>query len=359
MRTIWVDFVAPKDAVFFKDMVNRLENRGDIVIATTRKFRELNELMSLNNVKAEILGSYGGGTLKGKLVEGSKRIVKLAEYISRFDVDVMVSYCSPEAARVAFGLQIPIINIYDAPHAVKQVLLLSKLVDVHLSPKCIPEEEWLKLGFKPEQLIFYDAVDPAAWLKNFSPNKMVIKNLGLNPDKKIVVFRAEEAFASYLLGKTSDDNPLIAPLIKEVLDIDEELQIIVIIRYGRQKSSLRKLFSKIIIIDHVIDSASLISNSTLFIGGGGTMSIEAALLGIPTISFFPGRLYYEDTFIKEELLHHPKTVNEAKRLIKKIIDQPREYLDECKKKARLLLDSMENPTDRIIEIIDKILQSKK
>nr|MDO8081626.1 DUF354 domain-containing protein [Candidatus Freyarchaeota archaeon] len=355
MPTIWVDFVAPKDVVFFKNMMERLENRGDTVIATTRKFRELNELMRLNNVKAEILGSYGGGTLKGKLVEGAKRIVKLAEYISRFDIDVLVSYCSPEAARVAFGLQIPIINIYDAPHAVKQILLISQLVDVHLSPKCIPEEEWLKLGFKPEQLIFYDAIDPAAWLKNFSPNKMVIKNLGLNPDKKIVVVRAEEAFASYLLGKTSDDNPLIAPLIKEVFKLGEGLQIIVLTRYGRQKSSLRKLSRKIIIIEHVIDTASLISNSTLFIGAGGTMSIEAALLGIPTISFFPGRLYYEDPLIKEKLLHHPKTVDEAKRLIKEILNQPKEYFDKCKKKARLLLDSMENPTDRIIETIDKIV----
>jgi predicted glycosyltransferase len=267
----------------------------------------------------------------------------------------MVSYCSPEAARVAFGLQIPIINIYDAPHAVKQVLLLSQLVDVHLSPKCIPEEEWIKLGFKPEQLRFYDAIDPAAWLKNFSPNKMVIKSLGLDPDKKIVVFRVEEAFASYLLGKTSDDNPLIAPLIKEVLNLDDELQIIVLVRYGRQKSSLRKLSRKIIILDHVIDSASLISNSTLFIGGGGTMSIEAALLGIPTISFFPGKLYYEDPLIKEKLLHHPKTVVEAKGLIEEILDQPKEYFDKCKEKARLLLDSMENPTDKIIETIDNII----
>ncbi|MEM2144682.1 MAG: DUF354 domain-containing protein [Candidatus Jordarchaeaceae archaeon] len=355
MSTIWVDFVAPKDVVFFKDLVERLENRGDAVIATTRKFRELNELMKLKNVKAEILGSYGGGTLKGKLLEGAKRIVKLTDYISRFDVDVMVSYCSPEAARVAFGLQIPIINIYDAPHAVKQILLLSQLVDVHLSPKCIPEEEWLKLGFKHEQLRFYDAIDPAAWLKNFSPNRMVTESLGLNPDRKIVVFRAEEAFASYLLGKTSDDNPLIAPLIREVLNLNDELQIVVLIRYGRQKSSLSKISRKITVLDHVVDSASLISNSTLFIGGGGTMSIEAALLGIPTISFFPGRLYYEDPLIKEELLYHPKTVDEAKDLIREILDQPKEYFDKCKEKARLLLDSMENPTDKIIETIDNII----
>ncbi|MEM2957868.1 MAG: DUF354 domain-containing protein, partial [Candidatus Jordarchaeaceae archaeon] len=142
MSTIWVDYVAPKDVVYFMNMVERLKSRGDIVVATTRKFREVNELMKLKNVEAKILGRYGGGTLKGKLVEGAKRIAKLAEYISRFNVDVMISYCSPEAVRVAFGLQIPIINVYDAPHAVKQVLLVSRLVDVHISPKCIPKREW-------------------------------------------------------------------------------------------------------------------------------------------------------------------------------------------------------------------------
>ncbi|WXG41281.1 MAG: DUF354 domain-containing protein [Candidatus Freyarchaeum deiterrae] len=353
MPTVWVDYVAPKDVVFFMNMVEKLKNRGDTVIATTRKFREVNELMRLKNVEAKILGSYGGGTLKGKLVEGAKRIVKLADYVSRFDVDVMVSYCSPEAARVAFGLQIPIINIYDAPHAVKQILLLSQLVDFNLSPKCIPEQEWLKLGFKPEQLIFYDAIDPVAWLKNFSPDKTIIQNLGLNPDKKIVVVRTEEAFASYLLGKTSDDNSYIAPLIKSALDFDEELQIVVLCRYGRQKPSLGKLFKKIIIAEHVIDTASLLSNSVLFMGGGGTMTCEAALLGVPSISFFPGKLYYEEPLMKEKLLCHPKTVNEAQGLIKEILSQPKKYFDELKKRARLLLDSMENPTDKIIETIDK------
>ncbi|MFB0561698.1 MAG: DUF354 domain-containing protein [Candidatus Lokiarchaeia archaeon] len=355
MSTIWVDYVAPKDVLYFMSMTERLKNRGDTVIATTRRFREVNELLRLKNIEAEILGSYGGGTLKGKLVEGAKRIIKLAEYISRFDVDLLVSYCSPEAARVAFGLQIPIINIYDAPHAVKQVLLVSRLVDAHLSPKCIPKQEWLKLGFKSEQLIFYDAIDPAAWLKNLTPDENVIKNLGLNPDKKIVVVRAEEAFASYLLGKTSDDSPLIIPLINELLEFGEELQIVVLYRYRRQKSILRKLSRKLIIPEHVIDAASLFSNSTLFIGGGGTMSCEAALLGVPTISFFPGRLYYEEPLMKEKLLYHPKEVDEAKKLIREILVQTPEYFDKFKERAKLLLNRMEDPTDKIIETIDKFI----
>lgn len=355
MPTIWVDYVAPKDVLYFMSMVERLKNRGDTVIATTRRFREVNELMRLKNIEAEILGSYGGGSLKGKLVEGAKRIIKLAEYISQFDVDVLVSYCSPEATRVAFGLQIPIINIYDAPHAIKQVLLVSRLVDAHISPKCIPKKEWLKLGFKPEQLIFYDAIDPAAWLKNFSPDRTVIKNLGLNTEKKIIVVRAEEAYASYLLGKTSDDNPLIIPLINELLEFEEDLQIVVLYRYEQQKSSLRKLSKKLIIPEHVIDAASLISNSILFIGGGGTMSCEAALLGVPTISFFPGRLYYEEPLMKEKLLFHPKEVDEARKLIREILTQTPEYFDKFKERAKLFLNKMEDPTDKIIETINKFI----
>nr|MDO8089845.1 DUF354 domain-containing protein [Candidatus Sigynarchaeota archaeon] len=355
MPTVWVDYVAPKDILYFMSMVGRLKARGDTVIATTRRFREINELMKLKNTKAEILGRYGGGTLKGKLVEGAKRIIKLANYVSRFDVDVLVTYCSPEAVRVAFGLQIPIINIYDAPHAVKQVLLVSALVDFHLSPKCVPEEEWLKLGFKRDQLVFYDAVDPAAWLKNFAPDKGILKRLGLNPDEKIVVVRAEEAYASYLLGKTSDEYPLVTPLINELLEFDEELRIVVLCRYPRQRRGLKKLFRNLIIPDHVVDAASLISHSVLFIGGGGTMTCEAALIGVPSISFFPGKLYYEEPLMGEELLYHPKTVDEARRLIRRILSQPKEYFDNCKKRAKKLLDGMEDPTDRIIETIDRLL----
>lgn len=355
MPIIWVDYVAPKDVLYFMSMTERLKKRGDTVIATTRRFREVNELMKLKNIEAEILGSYGGGSLKGKLLEGARRIIKLTEYISEFDVDVLVSYGSPEATRVAFGLQIPIVNIYDAPHAVKQVLLVSRLINAHLSPKCVPKQEWLDLGFKPEQLIFYNAIDPAAWLKNFTPDEKIIKNLELNPEKRIVVVRAEEAFASYLLGKTSDDNPLITPLINELLEFGEDLQIVVLCRYGRQKSSLKKISKKLIIPEHVIDAASLISKSTLFIGGGGTMSCEAALLGVPTLSFFPGKLYYEEPLIKENLLYHPKGVDEGKKLIREILVRPQEYFDKFRESAKLFLNRMDDPTDKIIETIDKFI----
>src|SRR5437764_1335841 len=79
------------------------------------------------------------------------------------------------------------------------------------------------------------------------------------------------------------------PVAEEILKLKLDAQIVISTRYGRQAPVLRQKFgNKVRVIDHIVDSTSLLYYSTIFIGSGGTMTVEAALLGRPAISCFPG-----------------------------------------------------------------------
>ena len=66
------------------------------------------------------------------------------------------------------------------------------------------------------KVLLYRALDPAAGLKRHHPQQECLKKLGLTGIRPIVVFRTEETFASYLMGKASDKEPVVGPVIDEL-----------------------------------------------------------------------------------------------------------------------------------------------
>jgi predicted glycosyltransferase len=91
-----------------------------------------------------------------------------------------------------------------------------------------------------------------------------------------------------------------------------------------------------------VDSLNLIYHSKAFFGGGGTMNREAAILGVPAVSFYSQELLGVDRFlIKLGLMHHTPTLDFNLEAI----------LAEAglKKKAERIRKTFQDPFDVIIE----------
>jgi predicted glycosyltransferase len=91
-----------------------------------------------------------------------------------------------------------------------------------------------------------------------------------------------------------------------------------------------------------VDSLNLIYHSKAFFGGGGTMNREAAILGVPTISFYSQELLGVDRFlIKLGLMYHAPALD----------FDLESMLTEAglKKKAERIRKNFEDPFDVIIE----------
>jgi predicted glycosyltransferase len=105
----------------------------------------------------------------------------------------------------------------------------------------------------------------------------------------------------------------------------------------------RELAGVALVPNNVIDAVGLLSRASVFVGAGGTMTAEAALMGVPTISCYPGEPTYVDRYLFRVGLA------EKVSQISKIASRVRHYLDNealadrQKKKANKVLSRMEDP----------------
>ena len=286
---IAIDILTPKQCMFFSKLSERLEGKGHKVLRTTRKYREVNQLLKLKGINAKVVGKHGGGNLVSKLKASAQRILELSSVIDDFKPDVAVSFSSPEMARVAYGLGVPHVCVNDSPHAEAVARLTIPLSTKLLTPKMIPKKAWTRYGISTDRIIQYNALDPWVWLKDLKPDPRILKQLMLDNSKPIITFRTEEFFASYLLDKSPAETTIV-PLMKQVLEKRGDIQVVAVPRYEEQKKTLLEVFKdKITICESVVDGPSLLYHSSLFVGGGGTMTTESALLGVPTFSCYPSR----------------------------------------------------------------------
>jgi predicted glycosyltransferase len=353
---VWLDVLTPKQANLFAELQHRLNARGFKTIVTTRAYREVNELLELRGLKAIQVGRHGGGDLRDKLKESAKRVSDLSQVILDQDPEVAISFSSPEAARVAFGLKIPHYCISDSPHAEAVCRLTIPLSQKLFAPWVIPLYAWKRYGISTRDIIRYRALDPIAWLKpNPKVNQRVLDNLNLDATRPVVVIRTPEDFASYLADRSSSASATTTEIIAKILQLDGgHLQIVVLPRYDGQGEKLRKRFGNHVIVpDHVIDAISLMQATSVFVGGGGTMTAEAALLGVPVISYYPG----EPTFVERFLIGYGlvERLLDPRRVSQRAVDisgSP-DYTESYRKKSSKLADSMEDPLRVIVQRVFK------
>jgi len=340
--------------MLFSRLSERLRRGGHEVFNVSRQYREVINLIRLRGLEAKIIGKHGGKQLIDKLRASASRILELTSYFEEVSPDVAVSFSSPEMARVSFGLGVPHICINDSPHAEAVARLTVPLSTKLLTPKMIPKKSWTKYGISEEKIVHYNALDAWAWLKDFSPDRNVLSELGLSDSKPILTFRPEEEFAAYLINRTKNRTSII-PVIEEILKENLDVQIVAIPRYDEQVKHLRRYFKdKILVCRNSIDGPSLLHYTSVFVGGGGTMTSEAALLGVPTFSCYPIEPFIILRYLIEKKL--VKLERDPRAMAEKILstlDKIEYERSKQSERAKRLIRTFEDPIQVIASEIEK------
>ncbi len=339
--------LTPKQVNFFKPIVDELRRRKHKVLCTSRKYREATELARIRNLNLTIVGKYGGGSLTGKLMASTARVGKLVDEVEKFNPDVSVGFSSPEAARVAFGLNIRHIGFNDSPHAEAVCRLSIPLMSKLMCPWIIPMEEFTKYGICKKSIVRYRALDPAIWLKNSFKNTHT--NLKLEPDRKTITFRLEESKAAY-----HRTNIVSYKLLESVIKNFNDCNIVVLSRYNDQIRKLKRKYGKnAIILGKVVDGTSLLLETDAFIGSGGTMNCEASLLGIPNISYNMQNIVVNKFLVSKGVSYACINVNDSIKLVRKMLTNEnirRSIANEGKR----LLARMEDPKKKIVKVLEQV-----
>ncbi|MGQ9691107.1 MAG: DUF354 domain-containing protein [Thermoproteota archaeon] len=341
---IMIDILTPKQALLFGKVRERLEKRCKVWI-TSRRYIELNNIFKLSQLRPIIMGEHGGGDPYGKLRSYISRINQLSKFVKNISPDLVLSFSSPEAARVAFGLGIRHVSVNDSPHSEYVARLTIPLSCKLLTPKIVGKDVWLRYGIERRNIVVYSSLDPVAWLKDFTPDKSVLDKYALYKGEYIV-YRPEEYRASYLNVRKLTIKTVSEIYHKEIASMD--LKLVIVPRY--EKEAYSRLLGKnrgLVILDHGEDTRSILFYSRGFIGAGGTMNAEASLLGVPTISLSPSNIIVEKYLVRKGLLSKASNKEELRRWLKKTVAQS---FDEgirasCLRKIR----RMEDPAKRIAE----------
>ncbi|HKW03707.1 MAG TPA: DUF354 domain-containing protein [Nitrososphaerales archaeon] len=309
---LWIDALTPKQAIFSKAMIDRAPSKFKITV-TTRQYTELVEFAKLIGLDSETIGRHGGGDVVGKLRASVERERELVEFVTKRDFDASFSFISPEAARVSFGSGLTHYICSDSPHASAPCRLAVPLCSKLFSPFPIRKERWTKYGIRGFQVLRYHALDPWTWL--VSKRKPDRSNA-----KQRVIIRLEESFASYMRAQRG-----ITGSLSDLLDLIRkygDYEILLLPRYDTQREWARKKFRNLAIIPgSAVDGLKLLSEASLVIGGGGTMTQEAALLGIPNISYFPSAKLdvFENFYFPKGLSLRANTPSELLRETKNLL----------------------------------------
>jgi predicted glycosyltransferase len=337
--------------MFFKPVIDLLREEGHELLCTSREYREAVELAKIKHLDLKIVGRHGGAGKYEKLSESADRVFKLAYIIKQFEPDAAVTFSSPEAARVAFGLGIRHFGVNDSPHAESVAKLTIPLMNHLFCPWVIPYSAWINFGISKNNITRYRALDPVAWLKRYpiSSSASLIDKLNLNIEKQTILIRLEETKASYIADKKVENR--ISMIDAIVNDLYQSTNLIILCRYEDQTLEVAKRYEgKAHIIRNMIQGTSLISLADIFIGAGGTMTAEASLLGKPTISISPIRFYVEKYLITSGLVKTAFNSQDLIRLTKKMIID-KNYASKQKRRAKCILNSMEDPIDKMLSFL--------
>ena len=309
----------------------------------------INELVKIRKIIVKKIGKHGGKSNYTKLIHGTKRIEELTKIISKFNPEITISFHSPEAARVAFGLGIKHIGFSDSPHAEKVMKLTIPFLDKLLIPSILHKKNFVRYGISNKDIISYNAIDAGIIIRNRKPveGKMIMS------DKKNILVRLEEEKASYMRGNTKS-----VKWLDIISEKNHSENVFVLGRYKDQINLIRNHSKEknIKIINKVLDNQKIWENVDIFIGSGGTMTAEAALLGIPTISYNAAPNLIQDSLVKKGLIKKITKPGLFVKEIQNILSMPESKLRKNRVKAKKILNSMQDPYPLLLKTIKSIVK---
>jgi len=333
------DMTAPKQVAYFLPLIKALREKGHKVFVTTREHRELNQLQKEHGIKAWNVGRWADN-LEEKLYHSLDRTTRLTDFVLNKGIDAGISLSSVELPRVMFGLDKPLFIFNDIPTLNGVPLMQSRLTlplaSLVFAPFCIPKREFRKTGYTG-RVLYYPCLDPLVWLKN-----MELEPLNKREGEKWVFLRESELKASYLY----DSKSIVEGIASEIEKKHRGVRFIIKKRYEGPMPDLeyiaevsgKKLFS-------------FMAESNLFIGGGGTMNVEASYFGTPTLYCRPKTADYEKWIIRKNLGYRVKNVKEGARIANRVLSDPR-IENRARKRAKRVFSRQHFPVEEIIRIME-------
>ncbi|MEJ7913745.1 MAG: DUF354 domain-containing protein [Chitinophagaceae bacterium] len=301
---IWFDLSNSPHINLFYDLIRDLESEGHTVIITCRPLANTVDLLDQKKLTYTIVGSHYGKNFFKKIFGYPIRVVQLWRYLKKQRPDLAVSQSSFHSPVVARLLGIPSIYTNDNEHALGNVPSFLCATRIFI-PENLAISKVAKQGAARKKISQYPGVKEGIYLWRLGASIHKTRNELSSREIRIYV-RPEPLTAQYYSGGTNFlDDALVA--------LKDHFTITVLPRDKTQMQHYKsEKFKSLVIPEKPLHFTEIAGNCSLFIGAGGSMTRELAILGIPTLSVYQDSLLDVDEFLisKGLLKYDPQVTSE-------------------------------------------------
>lgn len=258
--------------------------RGHDVVVTARDRTNTLQLLSLYGIPHIAVGGEYAPSMVGKIRGTIGRAWSLSKQIRRHQPDVTFGHGSRALPLASQLTSVPSVTMYDYEWV--NAALFNRGCRTILLPDCITDERIGEAGIDPRKAQGYPGFKENIYLSGHQFEPGVAEDLGLDPDRVAVLLRPPATTAHY----HNPEAEILFTAILKKLAASPEVQVVMLARTPDQVRLANEAgIADLIVPKRVYDGPSLIAVMDLMISGGGTMTREAAILGVPSYSFFRGR----------------------------------------------------------------------
>jgi hypothetical protein len=305
---VWIDFINTPQVSFWVPFIREFKNENNEIILTCRDSGNTVELLKQNGFDFQIIGNKVEKGLFQKALFFPKRLMQLYLYMRKLKPDMAISQSSFYQPIVARFLGVKCLYTNDNEHAKGNLfgfIFANKIV----LPIVLNQEKFTKKWPLKSKVSFYPSVKEAIYLSQQSELIDLMSTL-----KSIIYFRPEPWSAQYYNGPLNFFDQML-------LKLSEEYDIVILPRDKNQEEHYKsEKFNKISVADKPLHLSKILSDCKLFIGAGGSMTRELAVLGVPVISIYQAELLCVDKYLVNNgyMMINPNiSLSEIKALLEK------------------------------------------
>src|SRR5512133_2525134 len=282
---IWIDFINTPQVTFFIPFIEDFRKDKHEILLTCRDSGNTVALLEKAGLPFTIIGEKAGKGAWQKATLFPRRLLALYRFIKQEKPGVAASQSSFSQAPVAWLLRIPCLYTNDNEHAKGNLFgfLFAKKV---ILPSALSSLNFTKHRPLRSKLTFYRSVKEAIYLSQSWQSPDSATSSGTT-----IYFRPEPSSAQYYHGPLNFFDEILIKLTRDykvvVLPRDKNQQE----HYGQEKFSGLKVCSKPMSLQEIL------ADCLLFIGAGGSMTREMAVLETPVISIYQAELLAVDNYL--------------------------------------------------------------
>jgi uncharacterized protein len=276
---IWLDMANSPHPVLLGPMARELEARGHTVIITTRDHAQTRDLTLSIWPDATVVGGESPGSRGAKARAIASRVLGLRRVLAPMKVDVAASLGSYAQIVAARSLGVPVLTLMDYEYQPANHLSF-RLAQRVVVPDVFPAERLKRYGASVKRVSKFDGFKEELYLDEVDavPDPIAIEN-----GKSLAVFRPPPEGALYHQRGNSPFDLVLRRAIER-----KDVQVVVLPRMAHQRSRYAEM-AGVQAPEQAIDGLALLRSADVFVGAGGTMCREAALLGVRAYTMFAGR----------------------------------------------------------------------